>query len=344
MGMLRNNFSRGFEADEPKTSLGRPGTGKAGFFKLKKIRTKEKFISSNTLKVIVILGQTATGKSNLAVKIALRLGSTTLTTSRSGFSSKKMEAEIISADSRQVYKGLDIGTGKITQKEMRGVPHYLLDVVNPKNKFTVAEYQKKAIYAKAEIVKKGKIPIICGGTGFYIDAITKGVTFPEVPPNKKLRKDLEQKTVETLFHILKKLDKDRAENIDSKNKVRLIRAIEIAKALGKVPKIKKVTSPYKFIKIGLYLPPEKLKRKVEKRVKKMFDDGLLNEIKKLKKSGVSNERLKELGFEYFNPTYEKVVQKTLNYAKRQMTWFKRDKEIKWFDASEINTRDIINLL
>jgi tRNA dimethylallyltransferase len=278
-------------------------------------------------RIIVILGQTATGKSDLAVKIALRL--------RSGSSTKK-GGEIISADSRQVYKGLDIGTGKITQKEMRGVPHYLLDVASPKKKFTVAEYQKKAIYAMAEIIKKGKTPIICGGTGFYIDAATKGTIFPEVPPNEKLRKSLYSKSAIALFEYLKKLDPRRAKNIDKNNKVRLIRAIEIAKVIGKTPKITEVKPMYKFIKIGLCLPPDKLRQKIEKRVKKMFKDGLLSEIKKLKKLGVSQKRLKELGFEYFNPTYEKVVKETLKYTKRQMTWFKRDKDIKWFDVSKKN--------
>ncbi len=314
--MIKNNFLRGFEADEPRIS---------GFFKLQKIRTKKKFISNQKSKVIVILGQTATGKSSLAVKIA-----------------EKFNGEIISADSRQVYKYLDIGTGKITKKEMKSVPHHLLDVVHPKNKFTVAEYQKKAIYAIADIIKRGKIPIICGGTGFYIDAIMKGIVFPEVPPNKKLRKILEKKTTQELFKILKKLDSRRAKNIDAKNKVRLIRAIEIAKALGQVPKITEETPPYEFIKIGLYLPSEKLKKKIEKRVKKMFQDGLLKEIKKLKKLGVSDKKLREFGFEYHKPTPEKVITKTIKYAKRQMTWFKRparmihsggDKEIKWFDAS-----------
>ncbi len=268
-------------------------------------------------KIIVILGQTATGKSDLAVKIA-----------------KKINGEIISADSRQVYKNLDIGTGKITSKEMKGVPHHLLDIANPKKKFSAAEFQQKAIYAMADILNRGKTPIICGGTGFYIDAITKGVVFPEVPPNTKLRVILAKKSEETLFKMLKKLDPRRAENIDAKNKVRLMRAIEIVKALGKVPEIVEVKPLYKFTKIGLYLPPDKLKKKVEKRVAKMFEAGLLNEIKKLKKAGVSNKRLSELGFEYSNPTYETVVKETLNYAKRQMTWFKRDTEIKWFDASK----------
>lgn len=268
-------------------------------------------------KVIVILGQTATGKSSLAVKLA-----------------KKFKGEIISADSRQVYKELDIGTGKITKKEMKGVPHYLLDVANPKKKFTVSEYQKKAIYAMADILKRGKVPIICGGTGFYIDAVTKGVIFPIVPPNTKLRKELEKKNLGQLFKMLQKLDKDRAENIDAQNKVRLVRAIEIAKALGKVPEIKESQSKYVFIKIGLSLPIDELKNKVNKRVKQMFKAGLLREISKLKRSGVSDKRLKELGFEYYRPDPEKVILETIKYAKRQMTWFKRDKKIKWFSPTE----------
>src|SRR3990167_3604500 len=134
--------------------------------------------------VIVILGQTATGKSALAVKIAKLIG-----------------GEIISADSRQVYKKLNIGTGKITKKETRGIPHYLIDVANPKKQFTVAEYKKLAEKKIEEIIKRGKVPIICGGTGFYIDAITKGVILPEVPPNRVLRKGLEKKSCEALFKV-----------------------------------------------------------------------------------------------------------------------------------------------
>ncbi len=271
-------------------------------------------------KIIVILGQTATSKSDLAIKIA-----------------RKVNGEIISADSRQVYKRLDIGTGKITQKEMRGVPHHLLNVVNPRKKFTVAEYKKLADEKIVEIISRGKVPIICGGTGFYIDAITRGIIFPEVPPNNKLRKVLEKKTALELFKILQKLDKIRAKDIKEKNeqnnKIRLIRAIEIAKTIGKTPKITEETPPYKFIKIGLYLPTPILKKKVEKRVRKMFQAGLLKEIKKLKKTGISEKRLKEFGFEYDNPTEEKVISETIKYAKRQMTWFKRDLEIKWFNPS-----------
>ena len=274
--------------------------------------------------VIVILGQTATGKSAYAVKLALRL--------RSG-SSTKNGGEIISADSRQVYKYLDIGTGKVTIKEMRGIPHHLLDVANPKRKFTVVQYKKLAEKKIEEIIARGHVPIICGGTGFYIEAVTKGIVLPDVKPNPKLRKQLARKSAIALFLALKKLDPIRAKNIDPKNKVRIIRAIEITKTLGKVPKVKKIKSKYNFEKIGLYLPAEILKQKIEKRVKKMFKDGLLKEIEELKKIGISEKRLAELGFEYNNPTVESVISETIKYAKRQMTWFKRDPEIKWFNTN-----------
>jgi tRNA dimethylallyltransferase len=280
-------------------------------------------------KVIVILGQTATGKSDLAVKIA-----------------KKIGGEIISSDSRQVYKGLDIGTGKITEKEMRGVPHHLLNIASPKRRFTVAEYKKLAEKKIKEIILKGKTPIICGGTGFYIDAITKGLVFPEVPPNEKLRKKLATKSATTLFVVLKKLDPERAKSIDKNNKVRLIRAIEIAKALGKVPEITEVKPMYEFIKIGLYLPPNELRKKIEQRLLKRIKTSMLNEAKKLHEQGLSWSRMEELGLEYrFMALYlqkkiskkemlEKLNNEIYKYAKRQMTWFKRDKQIKWFDASK----------
>ncbi|MCX6752736.1 MAG: tRNA (adenosine(37)-N6)-dimethylallyltransferase MiaA [Candidatus Nomurabacteria bacterium] len=280
-------------------------------------------------KVIVILGQTATGKSGLAVKIA-----------------KQINGEIISADSRQIYKGLEIGSGKVTEREMKGVPHHLLDFANPKKKFTVAQYKILADKKIKEILSRGKTPIICGGTGFYIDAVVNNIILPKVKPNQKLRKELNKKTDIELFKILKKLDSVRAKNIDAKNKVRLIRAIEIAQALGNVPKIKKSPSQYEFTKIGLYAPNDFLEKNITKRIKKMFKDGLVNEVKKLKKSGLSDKRITEFGFEYLYPllfinkkiTEKEMLERTIlgntQYAKRQMTWFKRDSEIKWIDVSE----------
>lgn len=268
-------------------------------------------------KVLVIVGQTATGKSALAVSIA-----------------QKIDGEIISADSRQVYKGLDIGTGKLTKSEMGGIPHHLIDVADPHNTFTVTEFKKLAEEKIADILTRNKTPIICGGTGFYIDAVTKGILFPEVHPDMLLRTNLEQKTLAELATILANIDPERMVTIDTKNKVRLIRAIEIATALGKVPPLVVQESPYEFIKIGLFLPILALQAKVQARVENMFEDGLLQEIRTLKKQGISDQKLKSFGFEYYNPTPENVGVETIKYAKRQMTWFKRDKDITWFDSSK----------
>ena len=273
----------------------------------------------------MILGPTASGKSALAVKLA-----------------KKINGEIISADSRQVYKGLDIGSGKITRKEMGGVPHYCLDIVSPKKIFTVADFKKCAEKAIEKIFTKNKIPIIVGGTGLYIQAIVDNIILSEVKPNWKLRKELEKKTTEEMFKMLKKLDPERAKNIDAKNPRRLIRAIEIAKKLGKTPKLKPMSRRDLDIRqIGIKLPDEILKKNIEKRIKKMLKGGLVAETKKLRKSGLSWKRIYELGFEYKYPALflrrkiskdemlAKMLVENRQYSKRQMTWFKRDKRIKW---------------
>ncbi|MEJ0002097.1 MAG: tRNA (adenosine(37)-N6)-dimethylallyltransferase MiaA [bacterium] len=280
-------------------------------------------------KVLVILGQTATGKSDLAVAVARKFG-----------------GEVISADSRQVYKGLDIGTGKITKKEMQGVPHYLLDVASAKKKFTVAEYKALADAKIADIISRGKLPILCGGTGFYINAVTSGAVFPEVPPNQKLRATLEKKSAPVLFAMLKKLDARRANGIDAKNKVRLVRAIEIAKYMGKVPAVKYAKLPYQFIKIGLTLPLPDLETKIKIRLEKRIKAGMLREATRLHAAGLSWKRMEELGLEYRHMALylQKKISKQemiagletaiLQYAKRQMTWFKRDKKITWYSPKD----------
>lgn len=277
-------------------------------------------------KVIVVLGQTATGKSDFAVEIAKQIG-----------------GEIISADSRQVYKGMNLGTGKITKKEMLGVPHYLLDVATPLKVFTVNDFQKLANKKIEEIIKRGEIPIICGGTGFYIDAVVNGNIFPEVKPNKKLRKLLERKTTENLFDMLEKLDPDRAKTIDKNNKVRLIRAIEITKALGKVPNLQTNISKYKILKIGLTLPSEILKERIKTRLLSRIKKGMIKEIENLHKKGVSWKRLESFGLEYRYVSFylqKKLTKKDLieklnteiwHFAKRQRTWFKKDKNIIWIN-------------
>ncbi|MFA6397658.1 MAG: tRNA (adenosine(37)-N6)-dimethylallyltransferase MiaA [Candidatus Paceibacterota bacterium] len=273
-------------------------------------------------KLIVILGQTATGKSDFAVNIA-----------------KKFNGEIISADSRQVYKGMNIGTAKITKKEMGGIPHYLLDVANPKNRFSVAEYKKLADKKINEILNRKKIPIICGGTGFYIDAVVNGIIFPEVPPNEKLRKSLYSKSAIALFEYLKKIDPVRAKDIQKKNeknnKVRLIRAIEIATLLGKVPKLGKKESKFDVLKIGLKIDNKLLKERIVIRLFARISRGMISEIKKLHESGLSWNRMEELGLEYRyvsrflqnkinrDQMIEELSNAIWQYAKRQNTWFKK---------------------
>jgi len=286
-------------------------------------------------KILVVLGPTSTGKSDLAVALAL-----------------KYNGEIISADSRQVYKGMDLGTGKITKKEMCSVPHHLLDVVKPNSIFNVAKYKIKAQKIITDILKRNKLPIICGGTGFYIDAVVNNITLPDVLPNPELRKKLEKKTLEQLFSMLNKLDPERAKNIDRKNKVRLIRAIEIAKSLGYVPKVQN-TPIYRPLFIGLDLLDLELKRRINARLQKRLDDGMLAEVARLHKQGVSYRRLEKFGLEYRNCalllqnkiTKEKLIQnlqaEIFQYAKRQRTWFKKNKKIKWYMVNSKTTQKII---
>jgi tRNA dimethylallyltransferase len=275
-------------------------------------------------KIVVIVGPTASGKSSLAVKLA-----------------KKIKGEVISADSRQVYKGLDVGTGKITKKEMQGVPHHLLDVANPKKVFSANEFVELGRKAIEDIFARGKVPIVCGGTGFYIDALLGRIALPAVPPNPKLRAQLSQKTTAQLFSILKKLDPRRAKDIDAKNPVRLIRAIEIAKALGKVPAAKPEPLPYAIEWIGIKPDEKKLRAKIHKRLHDRMKSGMLREAQKLHNAGLSYKRMDQLGLEYRYlallmqkkitkaEMLEKLENEIWQYAKRQMTYFKRNEEIGW---------------
>jgi len=279
-------------------------------------------------KVLVILGQTASGKSDLAVRLA-----------------KKFNGEIISADSRQVYKGLNIGTGKITKREMRGVPHHLLDIVNPKKQFSVSDYKIYTTRTIVQIAHKGKLPIICGGTGLYIAAALGEINIPEVPPNLKLRKKLEKKSVRDLFQILKKLDPERARSIDNKNPRRLVRAIEIAKVLGKTPKLESRSKNYEVCKIGIKIPEDQLKKRINKRIEKWFKQGLIKEVQNLHKEGLTWKRMLQIGLEYKlvaqflqnKITRDQMIKRmqieTYQYAKRQRLWFKKDREIIWIEPN-----------
>lgn len=280
-------------------------------------------------KILIILGPTATGKSDLAIKLA-----------------KKYNGEVISADSRQVYIGLNIGTGKITKKEMLGVPHHMLDVISPKKTFTVVDWKEKTENIIENIISNGRLPIICGGTGFYIQSIVDGVILPDVKPNKELRVKLEKKTLNQLVSILKKLDSKRARNIDLKNRVRLIRSIEIAKSIGSVPKIKKEKSKYEILEIGLKLDDGELKSRIHSRLLERLKKGMVNEAVKLHKDGLSYKRMRALGLEYRfladllekkikkNDFIKKLETEIWHYVKRQITWFKKDERIIWYKPTD----------
>ncbi len=293
------------------------------------MKTKEK------IKLIVVLGQTSTGKSDFAVSLAKSLNKT------------GTKCEIISADSRQVYKSLDLLSGKITKKEMSGIPHHLLDVVSAKKVFSVADFQKKTARIITEISKRGNLPILVGGTGFYIDAVISGQVLPQVPPNPTLRVKLEKLSLETLLATLRKLDPTRTETIDQKNKVRLVRAIEIATALGSVPKLSEKESPYDLLMIGLTVPETELKKRIHIRLLKRIKQGMLKEAEALHKSGISWKRMHDLGLEarysalYLQKKLSKEemvseLEKAIwQYAKRQMTWFKRDSTILWIRPTDM---------
>lgn len=288
-------------------------------------------------KILIITGPTATGKSALSVQIA-----------------EKFNGEVISADSRQVYRGLDIGSAKITAKEMQGIPHHLLDVAEPNDYFSVADFQKLAQEKIEEIISRGKLPILVGGTGMYIDAVIYDMKFPDVSPNPELRAELEKLPTPELFEKLSQLDPDRAVEIDENNPVRLIRAIEIATTLGSVPKLETAHTKYKPLFIGLELPKEILQEKISERIVLRIP-AIFDEIKRLLDSGVSPERLDSFGLEYRyglryvqgNLTGSEFIEtmsvKTWQFAKRQMTWFKKNQNINWFNPIS-DTEKIINLI
>lgn len=281
-------------------------------------------------KIIAIVGSTSSGKTALSLEIAQMINS-----------------EIISADSRQVYQGMDIGTGKITTSEMNGIPHHLISVAHPAHVFSVAEFQKMGTDAINTILEQGKTPIVAGGTGMYITTLLEGITYPEVPPNETLRKELESKPTEELFTLLQQHDPVRAGTIDKDNQRRLIRALEIIDAIGAVPAA--TTNPaYNILWIGLELPKERLQQKIRERIDTMIQQGLIAEVETLLDPKgpykLDHGRLQALGLEYRHVSdylqgkYENIesmidglATKTWQYAKRQMTWFKRNDNIVWFN-------------
>jgi tRNA dimethylallyltransferase len=269
------------------------------------------------------LGPTASGKSDLAIKIA-----------------KLSNGEIISADSRQIYKGMDIGTAKPIKNNL----HHLLDLINPDKHFSAAQYKELAYKTIKDIQNRGKLPILCGGTGLYISSIIENWQFPKVPPQEKLRKELEKKSAQQLFKIYQKLDPQGIKFIDKNNKRRLIRAIEVCKADNKpFSEQRKSNKPlFDTLIIGIKLPKEELKKRIALRIKKMIKMGLETEVKTLAKKYKWIPALQTIGYqewkEYFNKNINKINKKevqnlielhTIQYSKRQMTWFKKMKNVNW---------------
>ena len=300
-------------------------------------------IHSNTLvkpslpRVLAVVGLTATGKTDLAIELALRFN-----------------GEVISADSRQVYRGLDLGTGKVTSAEMRGVPHHMLDVAEPNDRYTVARFQTSALAAIDDILSRGALPIICGGTGMYIDSLLDDAPLPHVPPNPELRATLEGLSAAELYGRLTTLDPQRASTIDQYNPHRIVRAIEIATALGHVPEMPVVKPRFDALIIGLDMNDREVHAKrVHDRISTRIDAGMLEEALRLHTEGMSLSRMRELGLEYRHlaqwiesgamrdtlsiTTFTDLLAADIRaYARRQRTWFKRRAQIEWFDPTEID--------
>lgn len=301
----------------------------------------------NTLdKTIIIMGPTASGKSDLAILLA-----------------QKYNGEIISADSRQVYRGMDIGTGKVIRDLVtnhpelveeyfsEGIRHHLLDVASPKRTYNVTHFVRDAKRAIADIKKRDKVPIICGGTGFWIQALVENNPFPAVKPNPIFRKKLEKFSVEELFRQLKKQDPQRAKTIDPKNKIRLIRALEICESLGTVPSMNHEARRmnHEYLIIALSPGKDTLWKNIETRLEKRMELGMVAEVERLRAEGISWKRLESFGLEYKYVAL--LLQKKISradmlarlnfeirhYAKRQLTWLRRFEKttpLHWITRSE----------
>lgn len=280
-------------------------------------------------KVLAVVGPTAAGKTSLSIKLA-----------------QDFSGEVISADSRQVYLGLDIGTGKVTPEEMQGVPHHLLDVADVDTIYTGTKFLRDADTAIATIVERGNLPIVTGGTYFYVQLLRREMAAAPVPPNPALRTELEQCETHELFTQLQAKDSRRAESIDPHNRRRLIRALEIVDTLGAVPPPNPPASPYGVIMIGIDCTDEVLREKFRTRAQSWLARGLVNEVNGLLAHGVSRGRLHELGFEYQlvlalidgtldeSAFLERFVQQNWQYAKQQRRWMYKDATITWFQPDE----------
>ena len=285
--------------------------------------------------LIIITGPTAVGKTEASILLA-----------------KKINGEIISADSMQVYKGMDIGTAKITKDEMMGVPHHLIDILSPQQEFNVYTFQQLAKAAADDICRRGKIPILTGGTGFYIQALLYGISFKEEENTYRLEleKILQEKGNLYLHSMLKELDPVSADIIHPNNVKRVIRALEFYQETGEPISRHNETerqkeSQFQSVYFVLHMPREQLYERINIRVDKMLEDGLIKEVLSLKEMGIKKNMtsMQGIGYkevlDYLNgeTSYEDMVyllkRDTRHFAKRQLTWFKREKDVIWMDKT-----------
>jgi len=297
-------------------------------------------------KVIAIVGPTASGKTGLGVEIA-----------------KRWNGEVICVDSRQVYRGMDIGTAKPEGKEIQGVPHWGINLVNPDEPYSAADYRTYATNKTNEILARGRLPIFVGGTGFWLKTVIDNLDLTSTPGDPALRAELDARPLGNLFHEYKQLDPEGAELIDKQNKRRVVRALEVTKLTGK-PWSEQQTageSLYDVLQIGLSVPHEELNERIDTRVDEMVARGLVDEVRRLKNrygceiesmtgigyrqvctllSGLSPEALAKGDRTKLNEAIEEVKRDTRAYAKRQMTWFKRDSRIVWVNSGD-STEDLV---
>ena len=276
-------------------------------------------------KLIAIMGTNASGKSGLGVALAARYG-----------------GEVVSADSRQVFRGLDLGSGKITPEETQGVPHHLIDVCQPGDFFSMADFQRLAYAAIDGILARQRVPFLVGGTGLYVDAVTDGYELSDRAPDLQLREKLETYDTPALYRMLKEKLSDT--DIDPKNRNRVMRAIERIEADDYHPGRR---SPrYEVLKLGVTWPRELLKQRIDERLDRRLQQGMVQEVQGLLDRGVSVDFLMKLGLEYRYLTrylqgelgYEQMVEELGNaikkFAKRQMTWFRREENLHWLDMTQ----------
>ena len=289
-------------------------------------------------KVIVICGPTASGKTALSIELA-----------------KKINGEIISSDSMQIYKDMDIGTAKPSKGEMQGIKHYMLDLVEPDKRYSVADFKKDAEKAIEDILTKGKVPIVVGGTGLYVDSLIYGIEYQELQFDEKYRKELEERVfnegLEILYNEAKQIDPQAMEKISHNDKKRILRVLEIYKATGKTKTEQEAESrkngvKYDYKVFAINMDREKLYERINKRVDIMIEQGLIQEVENLlKKYTVFPTSMQGLGYkevvEYLQGNIskeemiEKIKMETRRYAKRQITWFKKNKETIWIGPQDL---------